>query len=226
MSKIEIENITISKWVISIGQNGISLLEKRRVDKFDVVSASRWGISHPSALIENLIAQIPEMETLDLVLDDHVTTISYITPAVPYSGTAVTEESGTVIVQFYDILKSRACKLVSEKSDLDEMVAAFSPFFSRTRRIVLRGPTQDFRYIVYIETSIIVQKPKAWTASIGSALSSVFIPHSISRLKLARLSPARLRRQQNLWKPRRKISQSQPNSKMLRLRCTSNQALY
>lgn len=175
MSKIDVENVTISKWVILVGQNGISLLQKSRVDKFDIISARRWGVSHPSGLIQNLISHIPEMETFDLVLDDHVTTISYITPAVPYSGTAVTEENGTVIVQFYDILKSRACKLVSEKSHLDEMVEAFSPFFSRTRRIVLRGPTQDFRYIVYIETSLIVQKPKAWTGSIVSALSSVLL---------------------------------------------------
>ena len=175
MSKIDVEKITIAKWIILVGQHGISLLEKGRAAKFNIISARRWGVIHSAVLIENLIGYIPETEDFDLVLDDQMTTVSYTAPAVAHSRTNVTEHPSTVTVKFYDILKSRECTLVSEKSDLNEMVEAFSPFLHKIRRIVLRGPTNDFRYIVYVETSSIIQKPNAWIGSISSDLSSVLL---------------------------------------------------
>lgn len=175
MSKIDVENITINKWIILIGQYGISLLEKGKTAKFDVIAARRWGIISTDMLIENLVDSIPDKEKFDLVLDDQMTTVSYSAPAVAQSGTNVTEAATTVTVQFFDILKSRDCTLISEKSDLNEMVEAFSPFFDRIRRVVLRGPTTDFRYVVYVETSAIVQRPNAWIGSITSDLSSILL---------------------------------------------------
>lgn len=191
MSKIEVEKVTIGRWVILVGQNGLSLLEKGRVDRFDVIASRRWGVISATTLIANLISYIPETDNFDLVLDDHVTTISYVDSAVVHSDSKVTEDNGQVTVQFYDILKHRNCQLVSEKSDLDELLEAFSPFLPRIRRIVLRGPAQDFRYIIYVETSEIVKKPTAWVGSIRTSLSSVLInrPTAATNLETANTPP-------------------------------------
>lgn len=175
MSKIDVEKISIAKWIVLVGEHGISLLEKGRAAKFNIISARKWGVIHAAVLIENLIGCIPNEESFDLVLDDQMTKIAYNAPAVAHSGTNVTEQQNTVTIQFYDILKSQECTLVSEKSDLHEMVEAFSPFFERIRRIVLRGPTHEFRYMVYVETATVLQKPSAWIGSIIADLSSVLL---------------------------------------------------
>lgn len=184
MSKIDVENITISKWIISVGQNGAALLEKGRLGRFDVIESRKWGIFRSSVVIESLILNVPKTEKFDLILDDHVTIISYFTPAVVQSGSHVTRENGQVFVQFYDILKHCNCQLVCEQSDLDELVEAFSPYFNRIQRVILRGPAQDFRYIVYVDTSAIEKKPNDWIGSIKTSLSSVLINRRTAGLNL------------------------------------------
>lgn len=175
MSKIDVENIIISKWLISVGQNGASLIEKGRLGRFDVIESRKWGVFRSSVVIESLISHIPKTERFDLILDDHVTIISYFTPAVVQSECHVTAKDGKVYVQFYDILKHCDCQLVCDQSDLDELIDAFSPYFNRIQRVILRGPAQDFRYIVYVETSAVVKKPDDWIGSIKTSLSSVLI---------------------------------------------------
>ena len=175
MSKMDAEKVLFAKWVILVGQHGISLLEKGRSAKFHVVAARKWGIIQSSVMIKNMVAFIPDAESFYLVLDAEMTTLSFNASGVARSGTHVIESDNTVTVQFYDILKMRECVLVSEKSDLQEMVEAFSPFFDRIGRIMLRGATQDFRYNIYIDGVTIVQKPTTWIGDIASELSSVLL---------------------------------------------------
>jgi hypothetical protein len=175
MSKIDVEDMTLARWIILVGQNGISLLEKGRNDRFDVIVDYRWGPMNATALIHKMMSYVPTAEVCDVVLDDHVTRVSYSDPGVILSSSSVTQDFGRVAVHFFDILKHRACRLESERSDLEELVDAFSPFFIRIRRFVLRSPTQDFRYIVSVDTSVVIKKPYAWFGEIKTALSTVLI---------------------------------------------------
>lgn len=158
-----------------VGQDGISLLEKVRNNKFDIIVAHQWGQVNAAALIRNLISRISPTEIFDVMLDDNVTCISYFDPAVINSGLSVTEDSGRISVHFFNILKNHACRLDSEKSDLEELVQVFSPFFTRIRRFILRSPTPDFRYIVSVDTATVIKNPDSWFSEIRASLSAVLI---------------------------------------------------
>lgn len=175
MSKIDVEDMTLARWIMLVGQSGISLLEKGRNDRFDVIVDYRWGPVNATSLIHKMMSLVPTAEVCDVVLDDHVTRVSYSDPGVILSSSSVTEDFGRIAVHFFDILKHRACRLESERSDLEELVEAFSPFFTRIRRFVLRSPTQDFRYIVSVDTAAVIKKPYAWFGEIRTALSTVLI---------------------------------------------------
>ncbi len=184
MSKIDVEDMTLARWIILVGQNGISLLEKGRNDRFDAIVDYRWGPMNATALIHKLMSYVPTAEVCDVVLDDHVTRVSYSDPGIVLSSSSVTEDFGRVAVHFFDILKHRACRLESERSDLEELVEAFSPFFTRIRRFVLRSPTQDFRYIVSVDTAVVIKKPYAWFGEIRAALSTVLISRPLAGMNL------------------------------------------
>lgn len=184
MAKIDFEEMTLAKWIILVGQNGISLLEKGRNDRFDVIVDYRWGPMNATGLIHKLLSYVPTSEVCDVVLDDLVTRISYSDPGIILSGSSVTEDFGRVAVHFFDILKHRACRLESERSDLEELVEAFSPFFIRIRRFVLRSPTQDFRYIVSVDTAAVMKKPYGWFGEIRTALSTVLISRPTGGMNL------------------------------------------
>ena len=184
MAKIDVEDMTLARWIILVGQNGISLLEKGRNDRFDVIVDYRWGPMNAAVLIHKLLSYVPTSEVCDVVLDDLVTRVSYSDPGIILSGSSVTEDFGRVAVRFFDILKHRACRLESERSDLEELVEAFSPFFIRIRRFVLRSPTQDFRYIVSVDTAAVMKKPYGWFGEIRTALSTVLIGRPTAGMNL------------------------------------------